>query len=284
MRAALLLIDIQHDFLPLSGALAVPSGDSILRAAVYPLLDSGPEEGWAVVVASQVRSLLYLTCTPPGKLTKEEEQDAHPPSHISFASRHSLPAFSSTRVDLPAQLGGGGKEQELWPDHCVRGTRGWELDEGVGERLERLRAEGARVEVVRKGEHPNLDAYSAFAVPLPLDPSSPAHSESPLARLLLASVQNRTNAPSQRADAQIDTLVVCGLATDFCVRASVLDALALSQKKGWDILVVREGVRGVDPDQEEHVLRELEEAGARVVSVEGEELKRFLRRRGKGAQ
>ncbi|BGP18760.1 hypothetical protein JCM10213v2_006839 [Rhodosporidiobolus nylandii] len=239
MHSALLLVDIQHDFLPPSGALAVPQGDSILPGAVYRLLDEGK---WDLVVASQ---------------------DFHPPSHISFASRHRLPPFSSTSVALPSQRGGGEKEQELWPDHCVQGTWGCEFDEGVQERLRRIEegGDGGKVEVVRKGTDIDLDAYSAFAVPL----SSANQSESALTRLLL--------------DSHITTLVVVGLATDFCVRATVLAALeaAAAAKVQWRVLVVREGVKGVYPEKEEATLSELREKGAEVVSIEGEELRPFLR-------
>ena len=86
------------------------------------------------------------------------------------------------------------------------------------------------------------------------------------------------------ADAHVDTLVVVGLATDFCVRHSVLDALSLpwasstsSSSSARDegvsaapghVLVVREGTRGVDPERSERVLQELEDKGARVVGLE----------------
>ncbi|GAA6041772.1 hypothetical protein JCM8097_008327 [Rhodosporidiobolus ruineniae] len=237
MPAALILIDLQNDFLPPDGALAVPGGDAILERAVYPLIDEGE---WELVVASQ---------------------DYHPSGHISFASRHNLPPFSSTLVSLPPERGGAQIEQELWPDHCVRETRGCEFETGVQERLDRLRASGGRVEVVQKGADIDLDAYSAFAIPL----SDPNQDESPLTRLLLA--------------AAIDTLVVVGLATDFCVRASVLAAIAAAQhsKRRWKVLVVREGVKGVFAEREEAVLKELEEAGAEVVEMSSPAIREFLR-------
>ncbi|GAA5880155.1 hypothetical protein JCM8547_001582 [Rhodosporidiobolus lusitaniae] len=235
---ALVLVDVQYDFLPPSGALAVPGGDSILARAVYPLLDA--DEAWDVVVASQ---------------------DCHPPSHVSFASRHGRPPLITIEVPLPPERGDGLVKQELWPDHCVQGTRGCEFEEGVQGRLEKRRRAGRRVEVVRKGGDIDLDAYSAFGIPLP----SPNQDESPLARMLL--------------DASVSTLVVVGLATDFCVRATVLAALDAAKKAGveWRVLVVREGVRGVFADKEEEVLREMEKAEAEVVSLEGAEIKQLLR-------
>ena len=59
-------------------------------------------------------------------------------------------------------------EQELWPEHCISGTRGCELEAGVLERMERIRKEKGEesVLIVRKGVDMTKDAYSAFALPL----------------------------------------------------------------------------------------------------------------------
>ncbi|GAA5952738.1 hypothetical protein JCM21900_000422 [Sporobolomyces salmonicolor] len=120
MHRALLIVDPQYDFLPPSGSLAVRHGDSILPH-VYRLLDDAQ---WTLVVASQ---------------------DSHPPAHISFASRHGVPPFGTTTVRDPRT--GAPVPQELWPDHCVAGTRGAELEDGVRARLGRW---GARGTVLRK--------------------------------------------------------------------------------------------------------------------------------------
>lgn len=149
-RSALLLIDVQYSFLPPDGSLAVPQGTEILPV-IHQLLDSGK---WDLVVActsSFPRStLLSLT-----GVSEQTAQDYHPAGHISFASRHDRPPFTSLRVPLPRPPHFSGewtpqeKEQELWPDHCVQGTRGAELEEGVRERLERF-GDQERVRVVRK--------------------------------------------------------------------------------------------------------------------------------------
>src|SRR5689334_3875314 len=93
---ALLLIDIQYDFLP-GGALAVPGGDAIIPAVnqLIPQFD--------LVVATQ---------------------DWHPAGHKSFASSHPGKKVFET---IPWQ----GGEQVLWPDHCVQGSRGAALAEAV---------------------------------------------------------------------------------------------------------------------------------------------------------
>ncbi|MGV3588188.1 MAG: bifunctional nicotinamidase/pyrazinamidase [Adhaeribacter sp.] len=91
---ALLLIDIQNDFIP-GGALAVPEGDLVVPVAnqLQPLFD--------VVVATQ---------------------DWHPPHHKSFASNHADKTVFE-KIDL------NGLEQVLWPDHCVQGTAGANFSE-----------------------------------------------------------------------------------------------------------------------------------------------------------
>lgn len=87
---ALILVDIQNDFLP-TGALPVPEGDQIV-----PVVNRLQQHFDGLIVASQ---------------------DWHPPGHMSFASSHpGLQAFDVTEVD--------GLEQTLWPDHCVQGTSG----------------------------------------------------------------------------------------------------------------------------------------------------------------
>jgi nicotinamidase/pyrazinamidase len=76
--------------------------------------------------------------------------------------------------------------------------------------------------------------------------------------------------------AKINRIFVVGLATDYCVRASVISALdevsKLPAAEKWEVYVVKEAVRGVHPEREEEVLRELESRGARIVSIDGPEL------------
>jgi nicotinamidase/pyrazinamidase len=96
--SALILVDIQPDFLP-GGALAVPDGDAILDP-VRRLVERDP---FALYVATQ---------------------DWHPPQHVSFASRH--PGRSP--LDVMELYG---HDQVLWPDHCVQGTPGAELHHAI---------------------------------------------------------------------------------------------------------------------------------------------------------
>ncbi|HEU4631648.1 MAG TPA: bifunctional nicotinamidase/pyrazinamidase [Gemmatimonadaceae bacterium] len=114
-RSALILVDIQHDFLP-GGALAVPDGDAIL-APVRRLLE---QDAFGLAVATQ---------------------DWHPPDHVSFASRHRGRAVLET-VEVH------GHPQVLWPDHCVQGSRGAELHPAIPwERVSAVLRKGAERDV-----------------------------------------------------------------------------------------------------------------------------------------
>ncbi len=116
---ALLVVDLQHDFLP-GGALAVGHGDEVVApiAALAPAFET--------VVATQ---------------------DWHPPGHVSFASAHPGRRPFET-LALPQG------PQELWPDHCVRGTRGAALHPALPDHALTL--------VLRKGTRREVDSYSAF--------------------------------------------------------------------------------------------------------------------------
>lgn len=129
-----------------------------------------------------------------------------------------------------AQYGG------QWPVHCVQNTPGAAFHPEL-----RLPEEAI---VVSKGMGANEDAYSAF--------DALTSDGEPLENLLRARGVRR--------------LVVGGLATDYCVRASVLDAL----QRGFEVQILRDAVRGVDvqPGDSERALQEMQQKGASIVSLE----------------
>ncbi|EPQ54338.1 Isochorismatase hydrolase [Gloeophyllum trabeum ATCC 11539] len=224
--SALLVVDVQYDFI--NGSLAVKDSESILPV-VHELLDDAK---WDLVIASQ---------------------DYHPAGHVSFASAHNLAPFQPVRLPHPITheqptsveageiLKGAAPEdtivQMLWPDHCVQGTKGAELEEGVRVRLERL---GPKAHIVRKGCHPHIDGYSAFA---------------------LNHYVKFTELPRLLFSKGIHKVTIVGLATDYCVRASAIDA----RKFDFEVDIVRAGVRGVYSDKEETVLQELEKWGCKII-------------------
>ncbi|HEX6458150.1 MAG TPA: nicotinamidase [Thermoleophilaceae bacterium] len=114
-----------------------------------------------------------------------------------------------------------------WPPHCVQGTEGAELHPS----LDRSKIDV----VVDAGFRPELEGYSGF---------------------------EETNLEQKLREHGIDEVTVVGLATDYCVRATALDA----QRVGFDVTVDRAGVRGIDvaPGDSERALDELRAAGGHV--------------------
>jgi nicotinamidase/pyrazinamidase len=133
-------------------------------------------------------------------------QDWHPSDHVSFAATH--PGRKPLDV-----VDAGGIEQVLWPDHCVQGTRGAELHP---------RLEVGRIELVlRKGLRRTLDSYSAFF--------ENDHATDTGLRFYLKGIGAHD-------------IFLCGLATDYCVLASAMDARRL----GFRVTLLRDACRGVD--------------------------------------
>ena len=135
-------------------------------------------------------------------------QDWHPAGHSSFASSHKG-ASPYEVIDMPYG------PQVLWPDHCIQGSDGAAFH---GD----LNVERADM-IVRKGYRPAIDSYSAF---FENDHATPTGLEGYL----------RTRG--------IDTLTLVGLATDFCVNYSAVDAARL----GFDVTVRTELCRAIDLD------------------------------------
>ena len=133
-------------------------------------------------------------------------QDWHTPGHVSFASTHSGKKPFET-IDLPY-----GK-QVLWPDHCVQGTDGASLSKDLSLPQAEL--------IIRKGFHKHVDSYSAF---------------------LEADGKTATGLAGYLRGRKIKRLFVAGLATDFCVAWTALDA----RKAGFEVYVVEDACRGID--------------------------------------
>ena len=156
-------------------------------------------------------------------------QDWHPPQHQSFASQH-----RGRKPGETIQL--RGVTQVLWPDHCVQGTHGAEFHQGL--------EQGRVSEVVQKGTASDIDSYSAFF---------------DNARLRSTGLGDRLR------ERGVDTVYLLGLATDYCVRFSALDAASL----GFKVKVVPEGCRGIDLNSGD-VQRswdELRKAGVETLAV-----------------
>lgn len=155
-------------------------------------------------------------------------QDWHPADHGSFASNH-----PGSKPGDVIQL--GGMDQVLWPDHCVQNAPGASFHSGLD--VSRIGA------VCRKGSDPEFDSYSGFF-------DNGHRKDTGLDRLLRGR--------------NVESIVLVGLATDYCVRFTALDGRQL----GYDVTVISDGVRGVElsAGDSARALDELRAAGCRAVA------------------
>lgn len=199
---ALILVDLQIDFLPL-GALPVPEGDQVVPIAnqLQPHFD--------IVVATQ---------------------DWHPGNHGSFAANHPWRKPGQV-IDL------NGLDQVLWPIHCVQGSFGAEFAPELDQ--------SGITQVFQKGTDPEIDSYSGFY--------DNGHRKS-------------TGLADWLRERGVDTVYVMGLAADYCVKFTVLDAL----KEGFTTYLIEDATRGVNlqPGDVANAIEEMKTAGAQLIRSE----------------
>lgn len=153
-------------------------------------------------------------------------QDWHPPSHVSFAANH---AGRQPFEMMTLPYG----EQVLWPTHCVQNTPGAALHAELD--IPHARA------VIRKGHHADVDSYSAF---LEADRTTP------------------TGLAGYLRDTGVTRVWCCGLATDYCVAWSALDARAA----GFEVVVIEDATRAIDLNGSlDNAWREMRAAGVERV-------------------
>jgi len=149
-------------------------------------------------------------------------QDWHPADHVSFVSNHQgRQAFEVIKIE--------GRDQVLWPAHCIQETKGAEM----------LLDPRLFTKVVKKGKDRRFDSYSGFQ-----DDGGA-----------------RTEMESVLREAGVREVIVYGVATDYCVRATALDAATA----GFKVTMVRGLSRGVAADSTKKALADLKSAGVTVV-------------------
>jgi len=154
-------------------------------------------------------------------------QDWHPREHGSFAANHAG-TKPYEQIDL------NGLSQVLWPVHCVQGSHGAELHAAV---------DATRItKVFRKGTDPGVDSYSGF--------HDNGHRKS-------------TGLGDWLREQKIDQLYVLGLATDYCVKFTALDARA----EGFEVFLIEDGCRGVElaAGDSDKAIAQMREAGVTIV-------------------
>ncbi|MBK5199392.1 MAG: bifunctional nicotinamidase/pyrazinamidase [Methyloceanibacter sp.] len=184
----LVVVDIQNDFCP-GGSLSVPHGDEVV-----PLINRLAEHFEHVVLT----------------------QDWHAPDHLSFASAHpGKQPYKTVMLPYGAQI--------LWPDHCVRATRGAEFHKD-------LQVPHAAL-VLRKGIHRTIDSYSTF---YENDRTTP------------------TGLVGYLRERGFSRVFLAGLALDFCVRYSAEDAY----REGFQVVIIEDACRGIDVNDSMAATRE----------------------------
>lgn len=196
---ALVLVDIQNDFMP-DGALPVPNGYEVIPVA------NSVQERFDLIVATQ---------------------DWHPENHGSFAANHDNREPGEV-IDLD------GLDQVLWPVHCVQGSRGAEFVES----LDTNRVAG----VFRKGMNTHVDSYSGF--------HDNGHRRS-------------TGLAGYLRELGVEQVYVLGVATDYCVKFTALDA----RREGFETFLIEDGCRGVELAEGDVVraIDAMKDAGVKVI-------------------
>jgi nicotinamidase/pyrazinamidase len=161
-------------------------------------------------------------------------QDWHPADHMSFATNQKdKKPFDTIKLD-------DGRTQVLWPAHCVQGTKGAEI----------LIGPALITKAIRKGTNPKFDSYSGF-----MDDGGA-----------------KTDLDKELKAAGIKTLIIYGIATDYCVKATALDGL----KEGYKVIVIEDLCRGVADETSKKALEEMKQKGAQIVpSTDLEKIKKL---------
>eukprot|EP00931_Biecheleriopsis_adriatica_P036528 TRINITY_DN21031_c0_g1_i1.p1 TRINITY_DN21031_c0_g1~~TRINITY_DN21031_c0_g1_i1.p1 ORF type:complete len:324 (+),score=55.28 TRINITY_DN21031_c0_g1_i1:56-973(+) len=234
-NAGLLVIDMQNDFIRDWGTLQVTDGNTII-----PLINSLTKKGckWSKIVFTQ---------------------DFHPFNHVSFASMHAgVSAFGFVNLtyanvkqgnpvlcdaaaanadtwgaSATANCSGNVTtlQQQVWPDHCIQGTKGMDIDSRVEVRSGAV--------IAKKGYSSIVDSYGVIEDNLGISES---------------------NVASIFSSAGVENVFVVGLAYDYCVKHSAIQ----SADHGFKTTVLIDGTKAVDPDTVKAVTHELKAAGVKV--------------------
>jgi nicotinamidase/pyrazinamidase len=196
-KIGVIVVDIQGDFTKLrNGSLAVDGTDEAYIKAVAENTKRLKEVGYPIFAT----------------------QDWHPKNHASFFTNHKgKKAFDMIKLH--------GKDQVLWPPHCVQKTSGAEI----------LLDNKLFTAVVKKGMDAQYDSYSGFQ-----DDGG-----------------KKTNMDKLLKKDNIKKVVVYGIATDYCVRATAIDAAAA----GYKVIMIKNLSRGVAPDTSQKAIDEMKAKG-----------------------
>ena len=194
---ALILIDIQNDFLP-GGSLEVPKGDEIIDNVNFIM------DNYNIVVATK---------------------DWHPKDHISFASNH-----KNKNVGQIIKI--NNLDQMLWPDHCIKDSKGSEFPKKLN--THKIH------KIFYKGVDSDIDSYSGF------------YDNGKIRSTGLSNFLKKSN---------INQVDIVGLATDYCVKYSSIDAY----NEGFKTKVLCSCVRGISVQTTETAFKEMKDMGISII-------------------
>jgi nicotinamidase/pyrazinamidase len=197
-----------------------------MRALVLVDLQYDFMPGGALAVADGDATVAVALALIPQFEIVVATQDWHPRDHKSFAANN-----PGTEVGQVIPL--AGQQQVMWPAHCVQGTRGAELHDELD----------GITQVFQKGTNPEIDSYSGFY--------DNGHKKA-------------TGLDGWLREQGVTELTVLGLATDYCVKYTVLDALHL----GFGVTLVPAGCRAVElaPGDGDRAIAEMAAAGCLIAS------------------
>ena len=199
--STLLIIDLQNDFI--TGSLKVNGASDI----VQDINTLKKDKQFNLIVLSQ---------------------DSHPSSHNSFASTNNEREF----YEIELLYKNVKYKQIMWPDHCVKTTYGEEFHP-------QLEINDNDI-VIKKGENPLIDSYSAFYDNLKF---------------------NKTELDKILKDKNIRDIYICGLALDYCVKFTALDAIDL----GYNVYLFKDLTRSVNPLLDEKNIQEMKDKGINIL-------------------
>ncbi|MBF9002993.1 MULTISPECIES: bifunctional nicotinamidase/pyrazinamidase [Vibrio] len=153
-------------------------------------------------------------------------KDWHPKGHASFASANNQPIGSMITLN--------GFEQVMWPDHCIQESHGADFIPGLNSEF--------IAQTIYKGTNPNIDSYSGFFDNQRLQ---------------------QTGLEDYLRSCDIDTIYIVGLATDYCVKFTALDAISLN----FNTYLIKDACRGVNmqPGDDEQAIAEMHAAGVKII-------------------
>lgn len=228
-KTALLIVDLQEDFLPPNGSLAVAKGREIIQPIIKLL--TCKDYKWDCIIATK---------------------DWHTPDHISFAKTHGQEPYSTKVLSCPD---GSNKTKlhTLWPIHCVQESQGSEFPiefKKVFNNL--LKEQKVPTKIVLKGYLQDREYYSCFQDVWGI---------------------HKTECNEFLKDNDIVNVVAVGIAYDFCVMNSCIDAAKL----GFNTFVVKDLTRGVYPDKDDETTLNYEKHGIKVITSDSDTFKQWIK-------